>query len=222
MVYPRKEINMGGSSKSKNTVSTTYGNTTTSNPYVTSNTNNKGTTTKFKNGTAFDTIYQNVNQNIGNLLNEYLNPTLNSTTNQAKLKSFENTLNNQMYSNMENNIVNPLTQRNMIRSSQATDLYNNASKNMASEIANYTNNLLANSQSETANLINNLLNAYMQGYNIVSNNQAQSLDTSQGNATTTQNTKNSTTESLMDWLKFADSWRKTDAQIMNSVKNNLL
>ena len=76
MAYAGKEFNMGGSSKTSSTQNTTLGNTTTANPYVTSNTNNNGTTTNFQNGTALKTIYDNVNQNIGNLLNEYLNPTL--------------------------------------------------------------------------------------------------------------------------------------------------
>ena len=66
--YVRKECEMGGSSKNNSTQNTTLGNTTTSNPYVTSTTNNAGTTTNFQNGTALKTIYDNVNQNIGNLL----------------------------------------------------------------------------------------------------------------------------------------------------------
>ena len=52
---------MGGRSSSTNTTqNTTLGNTTTSNPYVTSTTNNKGTTSNFQKGTALDTIYNNV------------------------------------------------------------------------------------------------------------------------------------------------------------------
>ena len=57
--------------KSKATTSqTVYGNTTTKNPYATAKTNNNGTTTAFKNGTAFDTIYKVVNNNISSLLDE--------------------------------------------------------------------------------------------------------------------------------------------------------
>lgn len=216
--YVRKECEMGGSSKNNSTQNTTLGNTTTSNPYVTSTTNNAGTTTNFQNGTALKTIYDNVNQNIGNLLNEYLNPTLNSTTNQAKLKSFQTNLNNQMYANMENNIINPLTKRNMIRSSQATDMYNNASKQATNEMANYVNNLLADSQDNTANMINNLLNAYMQGYNVISNNQAQSLNTSKSNASKQTSSTQKNTDSALDWLNFVNSWRKTDSEIMKNLK----
>ena len=42
--------------KTSTTNKTIYGNTTTSNPYVTSQTNNNGTTTYFNSGTAFDSI----------------------------------------------------------------------------------------------------------------------------------------------------------------------
>lgn len=200
---------MGGSSKTKTTQTTTLGNTTTSNPYVISKTNNAGTTSKFLDGTAMDTVYNTVNQNIGNLLNEYLNPTLNSTTNQAKLNSFQTNLNTQMHNNLENNIINPLTKRNMIRSSQATDMYNNANKRATTEIANYTNDLLAASQDNTANMINNLLNAYLQGYNIINNNQAQSLTTSQSNATRQQDSVTRTNDSAMQWINMISNLAQT-------------
>lgn len=188
---------MGGKS-TKTTDKTVLGTTTTSNPYVTSTTNNNGTTTNFQSGSALETIYNSVNNNIAGLLNEYLNPTLNSTTNQAKLNAFQNTLNNQMKYNMENNIVNPLSQRNMLRSSQATNLYNQAAAQTNAQIANYANDLLANAQNETAAVINNLLNAYMQGYNVVNNNQTTSLDTSKANATKTSEKKENT--SALEWV----------------------
>ena len=76
----------------KKSQSTSYANTTTSNPYVTSTTNNGGTVSNFVDGTALNSVYNFVNKNIDSLLNEYLNPTLNSTTNQAKLNAFANSL----------------------------------------------------------------------------------------------------------------------------------
>ena len=100
---------------------------------------------------------------MGNLLQEYLNPTLNSVTNQAKLNSYINTLNSESAKAMENNIVNPLSRRNMIRSSQATNMYNNLAQNNASQIANYANELLAGSQKDTASLLSNLILLYMNG-----------------------------------------------------------
>ena len=86
---------------------------------------------------------------------------------------------------LENNIVNPLSQRNMIRSSQATNMYNNLAQTNAGQISNFTNDLLANSQAETANVLTKLMLMYMSGYNAISDTQKQSLETSQGNATTT-------------------------------------
>lgn len=184
---------MGKKSK-KTTSQTVYGNTTTTNPFVTSQTTNNGTTSTFNPGTAFDTVNNFVNANMDSLLDEYLNPTLNSVTNQAKLNSYINTLNSQSAKSLENNIINPLSNRNMIRSSQATDLYNNLAQNNAAQIGAYANDILANSQAETAKVLTNLMLMYMNGYNAISDNQKQSLATSQGNATQT----NKSSESGMD------------------------
>lgn len=187
-----------GKKSSKTTSNTVYGNTTTTNPYVTSQTTNNGTTSSFNKGTAFDTINNFVNNNMSSLLDEYLNPTLNSVTNQSKMNSFVDALNTQTSKNLENNIINPLSQRNMVRSSQATNMYNNLAQTNASQIGNYTNELLANSQSDTASLLTNLMLLYMYGYNAISDNQSQSLATSQGNSTTTQkNTESSNLTSQM-------------------------
>ena len=88
----QKGMIMGGSSQ-KTTQKTTLGKTTTANPYVVSKTNNKGTTSNFVQGSAFDTINNFVNSNMNNLLNDYLNPSLNSTTNQALLNNYRTNLN---------------------------------------------------------------------------------------------------------------------------------
>jgi len=176
--------------QSQNSTSTTskiYGNTTTNNPYASATTNNSGTTANFQPGTALDSIYNFVNKNMDSLLDEYLNPNLNSTTNQAKLNAYTNKLNSETYKNIENNIINPLSNRNMVRSSQATDLYKNLSDQNASSLSSYINDLLADSQENTASMMNNLLAAYMQGYNVISDMQNQSLQTSAGNGTTTTN-----------------------------------
>lgn len=180
-----------GKKSSKTTSQTVYGNTTTTNPYVTSQTTNKGTTSVFNPDSAFSTINDYVNNNIGKLLDEYLNPTLNSVTNKSKLNSFANALNSESVKALENNIVNPLSNRNMIRSSQATNLYNNLVQNNANQIGNYANELLGGSQSEMAKVLSNLMLLYMNGYNAVLANQQQSLATSQGNAQKTQNTTES-------------------------------
>ena len=93
-----------GKKSTKTTDKTVYGNTTTLNPYVNSQTTNKGTVTNFNDGTAFDAVNKFVNTNMGNLLDAYLNPSLNTTTNQAKMNSFINNLNSQTLKNVENNI----------------------------------------------------------------------------------------------------------------------
>lgn len=180
--------------QSQNSTSATskiYGNTTTNNPYASATTNNSGTTANFQPGTALDSIYNFVNKNMDSLLDEYLNPNLNSTTNQAKLNAYTNKLNSETYKNLENNIINPLSNRNMVRSSQATDLYKNLSDQNASSLSSYINDLLADSQENTASMMNNLLAAYMQGYNVISDMQNQSLQTSAGNGTTTTNSSSS-------------------------------
>lgn len=183
-----------GKKSTKTTNKTVYGNTTTTNPYVTSQTTNKGTSSVFNPNSAFSTINDFVNNNMENLLNEYLNPTLNSTTNQAKMDSFMNNLNSGTAKALENNIINPLSRKNMIRSSQAMNMYKNLAQNNASQIGAYANELLGNSQTETAKLLSNLMLMYMNGYNALSDTQKQSLSTSQGNATKTQ----SSSESGMD------------------------
>ena len=180
--------------QSQNSTSTTskiYGNTTTNNPYASATTNNSGTTANFQPGTALDSIYNFVNKNMDSLLDEYLNPNLNSTTIHAKLNAYTNKLNCETYKNLENNIINPLSNRNMVRSSQATDLYKNLSDQNASSLSSYINDLLADSQENTASMMNNLLAAYMQGYNVISDMQNQSLQTSAGNGTTTTNSSSS-------------------------------
>ena len=176
----------GGSGSSSNSVSTTtYKRTTTKNPYVTSVTDNNGTTTKLNDGTAYKSIYDYTNKNMDDLLNEYRNPTLDTPTNQALLQAYTKNLNESSQKALENNIINPLSYRNLLRSSQATNMYNNLSKTMNDSISDYSAQLLANSQKNTGDMINLLMNAYLQGHNAVNGNQALSLQTSSGNATTT-------------------------------------
>ena len=181
----------GSSSKSNSSSKTTYSKTTTKNPFVTSVTDNNGTTTKLNNNTAYKSIYDYTNKNMDALLNEYRNPSLNSATNKALLNAYTTNLNKQSKQALENNIINPLANRNMVRSSQATNMYNSLAEAMNDSISNYTADLLANSQANTGNMINLLMNAYLQGHNAVNGNQALSLQTSSGNATTNGSSKSS-------------------------------
>lgn len=182
---------MGGGSKSSSnsSSSTTYKKTTTVNPYVTSVTDNNGTTTTLNDGTAYKSIYDYMNKNMDELLEEYRNPTIDTPTNQALLQHYTEQLNKESKKALENSIINPLTNRNMIRSSQATNMYNHLADSMNDSISNYTASLLENSQNNVGNMINLLMNAYLQGHNAVNGNQAQSLQTSAGNATTTGSNK---------------------------------
>ena len=178
-----------GSSSNKSTVSNTvYGNTTTSNPYAYSKTDNKGTIAGFQDGTALNSVYNFLNKNIDSLLNEYLQPNLNSVQNKAKLQAFADTLAGQTKKNFENNIINNLSNRNMLRSSQANDLYKNLINQNVASVSNFANELLANSQSETSKTLSNLLNYYMLGANYLMNMQNHSLKASSGNATKTSST----------------------------------
>lgn len=174
---------MGNSSKQSAYSRTVYGDTTTSNPYAYSKTDNKGTMAGFQDNTALQSVYNFVNNNINSLLNEYLQPNLNSVTNRAKLRAFADSLSSQSKINLENNIINPLSKRNMIRSSQAQDLYRNLEDKNLSSLTSYANELLANSQSDTAKSISNLLSYYMLGANYLSDMQNHSLKASSGNAT---------------------------------------
>ena len=179
---------MGGKSdtkKSSSSSTTTYKNTTTTNPYVTSKTTNSGTTTKLQPNTSLSSVYNFTNANIDDLLNEYLNPSLDNPVNQAKMDAYRKTMGEETQKALENNIIAPLSKRNMIRSSQATDMYNNLQNKQNDMINDYATSLLSSSQNDTANIINNLMNLAFQGYNVISGNQAQSLQTSSGNASST-------------------------------------
>ena len=176
---------MGGSSRStnENQTKTQMANTKQLNPYYQTVTNSQGITkSKFTPGSAGETTYNFVNKNIENLLNNYLNPSLDSTINQAKLNSF----NKVQQQNLQNNIINPLTQNKMLRSSQATNLYNN----LSNQSADYANQLIADSQNDTWNIINNLMSLYMNGYQGINSEQGQNINSAIGTGTTSTNTMN--------------------------------
>lgn len=171
-----------GKSKSNTSSSSsstpTFINTNTTNPYYQTTTDKNGNTTNnFIKGSAGETAYNFVNQNIGQLLDNYLNPTLNNPTTQAKLNEF----NKQQQANLQNQIINPLVNNNMIRSSQATNMYNN----LSNQAADYSNQLIADSQSDTWNMINNLMNMYTAGYTGANNDISTALQAAVGNNSTT-------------------------------------
>lgn len=166
---------MGTSSETNNTSTTTksFKPTQQINPFFTTSTNKKGkTVTKFAPGTAGQTAYDFVNSNISTLLDNYLNPSLDNPVNQAKMQLFQK----QQANNLQNNILNPLTANNMIRSSQATNMYNN----LNNQAADYSKELIANSQNDSWNMINNLMSLYMNGYNAASGEEKASIQSSLG------------------------------------------
>lgn len=182
---------MGSSSNKTNVSQTVYGKTKTSNPYAYSKTNNNGTIAGFQDGTAMQSVYNFVNKSIDSLLDDYLKPNLNSDINRAKIQAFADTLANQSKNNLENNIINPLSNRNMLRSSQANDLYKNLVNQNISSVSSFANDLLANSQSDTAKAISNLLSYYMLGANYLTDMQNHSLKASSGNSTKYSTTSDS-------------------------------
>lgn len=193
---------MGKTSQST-TSRTILGDTTTSNPYATARTNNSGTIANFKDGTALNSVYNFVNRNIDSLLDDYLTPNLNSLTNQAKLKTFRSNLDSETFRNLENGIINPLSRRNMLRSSQAGDLYRNLANQNSATIEDYLTDLIAQSQENSAKMISNLLAYYMQGADYLSDIQKQSLQTSSGNATKTSESSGTNNNSLQKILQLA-------------------
>lgn len=178
---------MGKSSSNTTSTSTStpsYASTSITNPYYTTTVDDNGNATStFTSGSAGETAYNFVNNNIAQLLNDYLNPSLDSTTNQAKLNSFNKT----QQSNLQNNIISPLSSSNMIRSSQATNMYNN----LSNQAADYANELLASSQSDTWDMINNLLTLYTSGYTGSSTDTSSALNAATGNSTTTTSSSSS-------------------------------
>lgn len=175
----------GGGNKITTTTQKVSGsNATVQTPFAVSKTTKKGSNSYYKDGSAFDTIDKFVNSNIGNILNDYLHPSLESDTNKTLLNNYIKNLGNTAQASFENNVINPLSARNMIRSSQATNMYKNFSNKLSDNVSSYINQLLSESQQNSANMLTNLLNAYTQGVNALNANQVQSLNTSLGNATT--------------------------------------
>ena len=72
-----------------------------------------------------------------------------------------------------------------MRSSQAGNMYNSLAQANSNAIANYANELLGTTQADVGSVLTNLMLMYMNGYNVLSDTQKQSLQASQGNATKT-------------------------------------
>ena len=111
-----------------------------------------------------------------------MHPNLNNETNKYLMENYNRNLSKEANKMLNNQIISPLLNRNMIRSSQAANMYNNLSNSLADKLADYQASLYENTQNQTDNKLKSLYDMYMNGYNVVSGNQAQSLQTSSGNA----------------------------------------
>jgi hypothetical protein len=78
-----------------------------------------------------------------------------------------------------------LVKNNLLRSSQATNMYNN----LSNQSADYANELIANNQNDTWNMINNLVSLYSLGYQGIGAEQAQGINASLGSGETTSTSK---------------------------------
>jgi len=177
---------MGGSSKSTtgSTTSTSLKPINLNNDFYKSSVTKKGDIkSTFQDGTAAKSTYNFVNDNISGLLDNYLNPSLNDPTTQAKLNQFNKT----QQQNLQNNILSPLANNNMIRSSQATNMYNN----LSNQSADYTQDLIANSHNDTWDMINNLMSMYVNAYQGMANDQSTAVNAAigAGNKKTTSSSK---------------------------------
>ena len=176
---------MGGSSGDTAQVTQTqYNPTNYRTPYVTVHTDSGGTTSSFNKGTWFGDINDYANQNASQMLEEWRNPNLNSATNQAKIQAYNKQVDTNTRNALENNIIAPLSQRNMIRSSQATNMYNGLAKSLADNYDTFITNLLANSSEETGKMIDQLTNWYMQGHNVLNQAEQNAINQASGNAVT--------------------------------------
>lgn len=141
-----------------------YASTTSSNPYATGTANNNGSS--YSLNPFLNQTNKFVESNMPNLYNQLINPSLNNPVTQARSELFYNQFNKDSNKAFENNLINPLIQRNMVRSSAMNDLSNQFMQNQNENISNFNNQLISNNLSDTSSLISQLMNLYLQGANL--------------------------------------------------------
>ena len=154
---------MGKSSNSNSNSETSHkmGSVNVSNPYYKTTTGEDGrVNTSLAKGTALYTTNKYVNNNIGKLLKQYNKPNLNDPQLQANLALYKQNLADTADENLSNNILNPLLTNNMIRSSQATNMYNNMNNQMQKNISDYSKELIANARDLYGSMIDRYQNLY--------------------------------------------------------------
>ena len=179
----------GSSSSTDSTTQNIYGNTTTKNPFFNSSTDSKGNTvTKFAGSNA--QMYKNLQNSLNNSLASLSGAGLDASA-QAYVNQMQNQLNKQSQQYMQNNIISPLVRNNMVRSSQATDMYNNMYNQNSELMRDYNDKALQDAYTRNLNLYNTLFDNYSKLYQGVASNQNTSLNASSGNKKTTTSSNTS-------------------------------
>ena len=163
---------MGGSKKAPE-----FQTTTSTSPYATATSTKNGTTVKLNDFLTNTNAW--VESSMPGLYNQLLNPSLDNPVTKAKSDLFNQSFSEASNRAFENNLINPLSNRNMVRSSAATNMYNNFAKDQNDTISQFNNQLIADNTQDTSNLINQLMNIYLLGANL--SNQAVSTAQKQSN-----------------------------------------
>lgn len=163
---------MGGSKKAPK-----FQTTTSTSPYATATSTKNGTTVKLNDFLTNTNAW--VEGSLPGLYHQLLNPSLDNPVTKAKSDLFNQSFSEASNKAFENNLINPLANRNMVRSSAATNMYNNFAKDQNDTISQFNNQLIADNTRDTSNLINQLMNIYLLGANL--SNQAVSTAQKQSN-----------------------------------------
>ncbi len=141
-----------------------YASTTSTNPYANAKHNKSGSS--YTLNPFLTQSNQFVESNVPALLQQLLNPSLDSPQIAAQSALFQDKFTKDSAKAFENNLINPLAQRNMLRSSAMNDLAKNFSADQNQQLSNFNNQLIADSTTNTSNLINQLMNMYLTGANL--------------------------------------------------------
>lgn len=133
--------------------------------------------------TMYAQAYDAGNRDYDRLYNEWLNPSLDSVTNQAKIQAYDKEMNKGLQNDYYNNILNPLANSNMLRSSQATNMYNNLINQAADKRNDFTTNLIAEANAEAKDRLQMLYNAYAQGQAAMNGDLNSAIQMANGNST---------------------------------------
>ena len=163
---------MGGKSKAP-----AFQSATSTSPYATATSTSSGTNVKLNDFLTNTNAW--VEKTMPGLYNQLINPSLDNPVTKAKSNLFNDAFKESSKVAFENNLINPLSDRNMMRSSASTDMYNNFAKDQNDTISSFNNQLIADNTQDTSNLINQLMNIYMLGANL--GNQAVSTAQKQSN-----------------------------------------